>query len=397
MRPLRNAAPAAAIALLAVTVVLLAAGVVSFALYQAVPVPSSLGWPFTLAFTVGVLSFAISGTAIARARPGNRIAWLMLLLGVVGSITFVLERAGAYLEFVRTDPIGNVLLAVTSPMVVVNTGVLLTFVPLLFPDGRLPSPRWRPVAWLVAAAIGLAAAGSIATDEVIAIGLPNALRVDSVALRAAFPAGIAVLLGGCIAAIASQVMRYRNAGPLTRVQIRWFVYAAGLFSGLVIACLLVFGVTSEPSVVALISGAHSLFPLAIAIAVLRHRLYDIDVLIRRTLVYALTTGSIAFAFFGGIVLLQALLRPLTTGSELAVAGSTLASVALFQPLRSRIRRAVDRRFFRDRYDSVRTLDAFGIRLRDEVSLDAVRGDLLDAVDQTMQPASASVWLRGKMR
>ena len=136
-----------------------------------------------------------------------------------------------------------------------------------------------------------------------------------------------------------------------------------------------------------------LIPISVAIAILRYRLYDIDLLINRTLVYAGTTAVIGGAFFGGIVLLQTLLRPFTTGSELSVAASTLVSFALFQPLRRRIERAVDQRFYRSRYDAVRTVDAFSERLRDEVELDALRGDLLTVVGDTMQPAHASLWLR----
>ena len=134
-------------------------------------------------------------------------------------------------------------------------------------------------------------------------------------------------------------------------------------------------------------------PIAIGIAVLRYRLYDIDVLINRTLVYGLTTGGIAAVFFGGIVVLQTLLRPFTTGSEIAVAASTLFTVALLQPLRSRIQQAVDHRFYRSRYDAARTIDGFAEELRDEVDLDAVRTHLLGAVGQTMSPAHASLWLR----
>jgi len=139
--------------------------------------------------------------------------------------------------------------------------------------------------------------------------------------------------------------------------------------------------------------ALDLVPISVAIAVLRYRLYDIDLLINRTLVYAGTTAVIGGAFFGGIVLLQTLLRPFTTGSELSVAASTLVSFALFQPLRRRIERAVDQRFYRSRYDAVRTLDAFSARLGDLVELDALRGDLLTVVGDTMQPVHASLWLR----
>ena len=139
--------------------------------------------------------------------------------------------------------------------------------------------------------------------------------------------------------------------------------------------------------------AISVLPLAVAAAILRQGLYDIDLVIERTLVYGVTTAAIAAAFFGGIVVLQTLLRPFTGGSEIAVAGSTLASFALFQPLRRRIQRAVDRRFYRSRYDAERTLDDFSVRLRDEVDLDAVGAELVDAAQRTVQPAHASVWLR----
>jgi branched-subunit amino acid ABC-type transport system permease component len=137
-------------------------------------------------------------------------------------------------------------------------------------------------------------------------------------------------------------------------------------------------------------------PAAIAIAVLRYRLYDIDVLINRTLVYGSTSVAIAVAFFAGLVVLQAVLRPFTAGSDFAVAVSTLASFALFQPIRRAVQSAVDRSFYRSRYDAVRTLDAFGVRLRDEVDLDAVRADLIEAVQRSVQPAHASVWLRARL-
>jgi len=143
--------------------------------------------------------------------------------------------------------------------------------------------------------------------------------------------------------------------------------------------------------------AQLLIPVCMAVAIVRHRLFDIDVLINRALVYGATTAGIAVAFFAGIVVLQALLRPITSGSEFAVAASTLTSVALFQPLRARVQRAVDRRFYRSRYDAARTLDAFSVRLRDEVDLDAVRGELVAAVRDTVQPAHASVWLREASR
>jgi hypothetical protein len=140
-----------------------------------------------------------------------------------------------------------------------------------------------------------------------------------------------------------------------------------------------------------------LIPLSVGVAILRYRLYDIDHLINRTLVYVVTTGAIGLVFFGGVVVVPAVLRPLISSSEVAVAVSTLVSFALFQPLRARVQHAVDRRFYRSRYDAARTLDEFGVRLRDEVALDAVRADLLDTVSATVQPSHASVWLRERVR
>jgi hypothetical protein len=135
---------------------------------------------------------------------------------------------------------------------------------------------------------------------------------------------------------------------------------------------------------------------AIGVAILRYRLYDIDVFIRRTVVFSATTVAIAVSFFAGIAVVQAILRPFTSGSDLAVAASTLATLALVQPLRRRIQAAVERRFYRSRYDAARTLDEFSVRLRDEVDLDAVRAGLIDAVHHTVQPAHASIWLRGRI-
>jgi hypothetical protein len=199
------------------------------------------------------------------------------------------------------------------------------------------------------------------------------------------------------ACVASLIVRYRHAGAIERQQLKWFTWAFSvMFLDLVLSASLngLFGVTIPRQLGEVFWPLSvSMIPLSIGIAVLRYRLYDIDLLINRTLVYGLTTGGIAVAFFGGIVLLQTLLRPFTTGSEIAVAASTLLTVALFQPLRSRVQQGVDRRFSRARYDAARTLDAFAEGLRDEVDLDAVRVHLLGAVRETMAPDQASLWLR----
>jgi len=196
-----------------------------------------------------------------------------------------------------------------------------------------------------------------------------------------------------LAAAAAAITRWRRSTGVERQQLELFVYMLFL-----IVLGLALGASGLPGPWGpLVDLATLGLPVAIAVAVLRYRLYDIDVLINRTLVYGLTTGGIAAAFFGGIVVLQTLLRPFTTGSEIAVAASTLLTVALFQPLRSRVQQAVDRRFSRSRYDAARTLDAFAEELRDEVDLESVRAHLLGAVSQTMSPAHASLWLRERGR
>jgi hypothetical protein len=199
--------------------------------------------------------------------------------------------------------------------------------------------------------------------------------------------------------LASIIVRYRQARRAERQQLKWFTWAFVVFFvvlALGIALQGVFGVAVTRMLLwweLIWPISITMLPLAIGIAVFRHRLYDIDVLINRTLVYGLTTSAVAAAFFSGIVVLQALLQPFTSGSELAVAASTLLTVALLQPLRTRIQQAVDRRFYRWRYDAARTVDAFADELRDEVDLDAVRAHLLGAVGQTVSPAHASLWLR----
>jgi hypothetical protein len=197
---------------------------------------------------------------------------------------------------------------------------------------------------------------------------------------------------------AAILARFRTATGNERQQLKWFAYASSIFLVL-LAVSILFPLFSYlaglgPTLAVMVMD---LIPISVAIAILRYRLYDIDRLINRTLVYAVTTGAIALTFFGGVVVLPALLRPIISGSEVAVAVSTLVCFALFQPLRSRVQNAVDRRFDRSRYDTVRTLDTFSVRLRDELDLDSVRGELLDAVGTTLSPTHASLWLRERAR
>jgi hypothetical protein len=263
---------------------------------------------------------------------------------------------------------------------------------VIFPDGRISTPARRAV---VAAAIIMTAL--LAFEFALRPGpLRLAGFVDNpliIVPRAAIDviniATLAVAFPTVLAAAGMLVQRFRHAVGIERQQLKWLACAAvpvimlGPLSGIV---------PGKPIQV-LGSLMQLTLPAAIGIAVLRYRLYDIDILINRSLVYGALTAALAATYFATVVLLQAVLRPLTSGSEVAVAVSTLATLALVQPLRRRIQRAVDRRFYRARYDAARTLEAFSVRLRDQVDLDAVRADLVSAVRETVQPAHASLWLR----
>lgn len=279
---------------------------------------------------------------------------------------------------------------------------LLAF--LLFPTGRLASPRWRPALALpVLVALGFTAR-ALVPGPLGFLGVQNPLGVAWLPrlVDDGLPGGIPLLIGS-VTAVAEIRERFREAGPSEREQIKWLAIplAVLLFAILVTFGTFVAGLPSDEGVNgATITGLYGIAQLAIpvcmAIAIVRHRLFDIDILINRVLVYGATTAGIAVAFFGGIVLLQAVLRPITSGSELAVAASTLASLGLFQPLRRRTQDTIDRRFYRSRYDAGRTLDVFSERLRDEVDLGAVRAELLDAVRGTVQPAHVGIWLRERV-
>jgi uncharacterized membrane protein YhaH (DUF805 family) len=351
-------------------------------------------WANDLAFLAFMLAFSTVGALVAAKRPGNPIGWL--LLGAV--LCYAVGGAGVTVAGPAGSP--DVLIAWAGAWAW-GVGVGLAVVTLLvFPDGHLPSRRWRPVLWVAVAGIVAFVLGAGFGSRTIGDSdVPNPFVVAGPpgealgALQEAFP----LVFVAALLAVASVVVRFRRAHGIEREQLKWILYAATVV-GIGLVAQIPISIAMAPDAAAnasnaIATSAFACVPVAIGIAVLRYRLYDIDVLIRRTIVYGATTGAIAVAFFGGIVVLQAVLDPLTSGSELAVAASTLLSFALFQPLRRRFQSAVDRRFYRSRYDAVRTLDAFSVRLRDEVDLDAVRGGLLDAVRDTVQPADASVWLR----
>jgi hypothetical protein len=266
---------------------------------------------------------------------------------------------------------------------------------LVYPDGRLPSRRWWPVGALVSGWAGLALvmliiAPSLPNER---DPIPNPFGVPVVVSQLAQYMTIAILVlvfPLLLAVVAAAIARWRRSTGVERQQLELFVYVASFV--LLGYVLIASGLPGPWS--ALIDLAILALPVAIAVAVFRYRLYDIDVLIERTLVYGALSATVALTYWLLVLILQAALRPITGGGgELVVAASTLATLALIQPLRTRIQRGVDRRFYRARYDAQRTLDEFGVRLRDEVDLDSVRDELLDAVGSTLSPIHAGVWLR----
>jgi len=351
--------------------------------------------PLRMLFPV---TFAATGALIASRRPANPIGWLFLFSAVSGALS------AASSEYLRRAIVadgatfGGLARSFAEwgwvPLVV----PVVAFVPMFFPDGRLLSARWRgmPVLALVGA-VALAVGDNAIPDA------PNPYVLDAPFwAEPLLVVGSALLLVAMVLAVASLIVRMRRGTPVERQQLKIFFYAAILFPAFNVAAALtgsLMGSAARPQPIVELLGVLNLVgvPVAVTIAVLRYRLYEIDLLIKRTIVYGATTASLATTFFVGIVALQALLRPLTSGSELAIAASTLLSFALFQPIRRRVQDAVDRRFDRSRYDASRALDAFANLMRDEVDLEVLRADLLGSVQQTMAPAHMSLWLRERAR
>jgi hypothetical protein len=356
-----------------------------------------------LADTVGLLlafaAFMVVGALIVAHRPGNAVGWVFSAIGLLAVTGALAEEYAGYAVRLGLGSLpGGVLAGWYGGWAWYPTvALVVVFTPLLFPDGRPPSPRWRPVAWLAgagtAALVALAAVQpTIELDDghfvdnpvgVTAVGDPEAGAVGTVLTSAL---GLLV-----VAAVASLVVRFRRSRGDERLQLKWFTYAGALLPLVLLGDLLPDAVNSV-----LFAVAISLLPVAAGIAILRYRLYDIDRLINRTLVYGLVTALLGGVYAGLVLLAGQLFGDLgDRPPSWAVAGATLAVAALFQPARRRVQDLVDRRFNRARYDAARTVDAFSARLRDQVDLDTLSAELLGVVDQTVQPASASLWLRGR--
>jgi hypothetical protein len=349
---------------------------------------------------VGVLlavTFPLVGALIASRRPGNPLGWIFCVIGLSqGLVTAGFEYA-TYTLRTRPGslPGGEVASWFSVWSWAPGLGLLLTYALLLFPDGRPPSPRWRPLAWLSAVPIAIIC-GPVAVTAWPLRGpaLLDPATDEAPVVAALVAIGFPLMLLCGAACVLALIVRFRRSRGVERQQLKWFVYAAAVTLGgvLVIETLPI----PEGSALDDLASVAGLLvvpsvPVAAGVAILRYRLYEIDRIVNRTLVYGALTVLLAGVYAAGALGLPRLLG--LGDSQLLVAAATLAVAALFSPARRRVQSAVDRRFNRSRYDATRTVEAFSTRLRDQVELDTLSADLLAVVDRTVQPASVSLWLR----
>jgi hypothetical protein len=349
-----------------------------------------------LAFAI-VAAFGVLGGLIASRHPRNPIGWLFCGIAVTGSL-MSLSRGIAEL-WLDGNGVPTALGETAAWYGDVSWILVIlpaaTFLLLLFPDGRLPSPRWRAVAWCAGVGIALVFVGdSLGPGPLDDYPeLANPYSVDGPVLDVVVGIAVLSLAVAIIGSPLSLVLRFRRAGRVERLQIKWLALAGGVAAATFVIALAGYDVWTSEVADGAIMLSILMLPVAAGMAILRYRLYDIDVVVNRTLVYGALTATLAAAYLCSVLLLQLALSPLTEQSDLAIAGSTLAVAALFRPARARIQHAVDRRFYRRRYDAARTLERFGVRLRDEVDLETLGGELRGVVADTMQPAHVSLWLR----
>ena len=403
-------------AALAAVALLLAAGVVLMWATRHVAHSEGFSGGGTAGFLAGLLIliifllYPLAGAVIVRSRPRNPIGWLLIATGLSWALEVDAIGYGDWAFKVHPGEIpggaaaASVSLWAWAPAVAV-TGVFLL---LVYPDGHLPSRRWRWVAYVCAFAVGICVLDWLVPGPMTVTGFPdhdNPFGIQALdGVLSPLQSVVLLIPLSSVAAVASLVVRYRRAERIERLQIKWLAAAGALcgalyFVSLVSAALLAGDHGETPGWIAVVQDVWfvclGLIPIAIGIAVLRYRLFEIDVIIRRTLIYATLVAALAVLYLGGAALIGSALRGLTGSSgTLAVTVSTLAVAAAFQPLRRVIQRSVDRRFYRAGYDAQAAVDGFSERLREQIDLDALCEELRSVVTGTVQPAHATVWLRG---
>ena len=357
----------------------------------------AFGYAGILTGVVPVIAFVGVGLVVASRQPENAIGWLLLAVGPVFGLPMLAQQYAAYVVLAGHDglPFGRAIAISLNGMWIPGLFLVL-LIALLFPTGHLPSRRWRITVWLSAASL----TALILISHLFELDPPfseiqNPLLIEShkSLLRAVLGIAVVGLLASALAACAAVVVRFRRSTGDEREQLKWFVFAASILPlGLAIHLV---AETFVPDALGAVEAGYSLaialLPIAIGIAILKYRLYEIDRIISRALVYAALTVILGASYVGLVLAGEALFSSFAGGSNLAIAASTLVVAALFLPVRARVQGFVDRRFYRRRFDAARTLESFGLRLRQQVELDSLSGDLLSAVAETMQPASASLW------
>jgi hypothetical protein len=360
---------------------------------------------FDAGFFLLFVAFATVGALVASRRPRNPIGWIFCVMGLSTPLAAASEEYALYALVAREGalPGGEAtawIAALAGGPVMFS---MLAFVFLLFPGGRLLSRRWRPVVWLNFLAIALGLAWNFSPGPIENLGLlvvENPLGVAGVGvfLEPLGAVGFLLALAAVIAGAASLIVRLRRSRGEERQQLKWFVFAGALFCAVSATGPILWSLPPSPATAwvwpLLFLLAVGAIALAAGIAILKHNLYDIDLIINRTLVYASLTASLALVYLGSVIGLQFFFRTMTGGdSQLAVVASTLVIAALFNPLRRRIQNFIDRRFYREKYDAAKTLEAFSARARSETSLDALDETLISAVEDALRPSHASLWLR----
>ncbi len=353
-----------------------------------------LGLFGAVTFYLLFVSFPVLGAVILRRIPGNALGWVFIFIGVVGGVGFF-GQTYARLGFVVQPgrwPLAGVGAWLEQWYWYPTIGSLLGLLPLLFPDGRPLSTRWRIVGWVAGINLGLVTTGGMLERRLSGhgysidnpIGLPWITDVESTPLFELFTL---VFMACAVLAILSLFLRYRRAKLEQRQQLKWFMFSITLMVlGSVAGDALDLPDILFSFLLAALMGS-------IAVSVLKYRLYNIDIIINRTLVYGLLTAALLGSYLLIVFGLSRLIDPVTQDSDIAIAASTLAVAAMFQPLRRRIQTFIDHRFYRSKYDATAALADFTARLRDEIDLEAVSADIRGVVSVTMQPAHTSLWIR----
>jgi hypothetical protein len=378
----------------AVTLVITATGLALLAWDWPAPVPAG---SFGIRGFNGVFAVCFGGVGalLTRRHPRHPVGWILAAAGLVSALNFAaieygLAGSAGRGQLPAAGYVGWVQLWIWVPLIALITVCLF----LLFPDGHLPSPRWRPVGWLGGAFAIIAIAGLAflpGPDRPNLPGLRNPLGMTPAAVPFdAAAAGMAGLLGCAVLAAWSLVVRGRRGTAVQRHQIKWLAYSGCLVALALVPAVALSLTPGTPARIAAGAAFAAVLavPVAVAVAVLKYRLYDIDRVISRTLGYAIVTGLLV-GVYAGLVLLATQVLGLHT--PVAVAAATLAAAALFSPVRLRVQRKVDRRFNRARYDAEATVAAYAARLKDAVDLDTVRADLASVVQTALEPAHLWVW------